>query len=274
MINGLSSAGGIDANRVPWINILGVKISAVNLTHAVEIVADRIDRRRGGYVCVRDVHGVMLCRGDQGYRKIHNTALMVVPDGMPLVWMARLMGHRRVGRASGTDFMLALCERSLAAGWRHYFYGGGSGIAERLVASLRDRFPRLVIAGAATPPFGPATQSEQAEAVGAIQDASPDLVWIGTGTPAQERWMSAHQQALSPAILIGVGAAFDFVSESKRRAPRLLRNSGLEWLHRLLSEPRRLWRRYLLITSRFLPLATLQLLGRRPPPVNSGDGSG
>jgi N-acetylglucosaminyldiphosphoundecaprenol N-acetyl-beta-D-mannosaminyltransferase len=237
----------------PWINVLGVRVAVLDMARALGLAQHRIAGRQGGYVCVRDVHGVMLCRRDAGLRAIHNRAALVVPDGMPLVWMGRLMGRREMGRVAGADLMAALCEVSVAYGWRHYLYGGPPGLAERLAAVLGQRFPGIRVVGA------------DAEGdVEKIRAAAPDIVWVGIGTPRQERWMAA----LAPALLIGVGAAFDFLAGTKARAPGALRHIGLEWLHRLASEPRRLWRRYLLVVPGFVPLALLQLAGLRPPPVD------
>lgn len=244
----------------PWINVLGVRVDALDMARALDLAQQRIAGRLGGYVCVRDVHGVMLCRRDAGLRAVHNRAALVVPDGMPLVWMGRLMGRRGIGRVAGTDLMEALCALSVAQGWRHYLYGGPPGLAERLAAVLRERFPGLRVVGA-----------DADGEVATIHAAAPDIVWVGIGTPRQELWMGRHADALAPALLIGVGAAFDFLAGTKARAPRALRASGLEWLHRLASEPRRLWRRYLLVVPGFVPLALLQLAGLRPPPLEDPD---
>jgi N-acetylglucosaminyldiphosphoundecaprenol N-acetyl-beta-D-mannosaminyltransferase len=266
--SGDAVAAAQTAKYPAWFNLLGVKVAVVDLACVAAIVESWIDARRASYVCVRDVHGLMLCRSDEGYRAIHNRAALVVPDGTPLVWMARLLGHHKVGRVTGTDLMLALCERSLAHGWRHFLYGGGAEVADRLAAVLRERFPGIVITGSATPPFDPPTDVEDAEATRTIAVTAPDIVWVATGSPNQERWMAAHVERLAPAVLVGVGATFDFLAGTKKRAPRVLRDNGLEWLYRLVTEPRRLWHRYLLVTPLFVPLALLQLLGVRPPAID------
>jgi len=140
--------------------------------------------------------------------------------------------------------MLAVCGETTAAGWRHYFYGGEPGVVEALAARLLDRFPGLTVAGTTTPPFRPLTQAEEEETVARINNARPDIVWVGLSSAAQERWMADHRDRLSAPLLVGVGAAFDFLSGRKPQAPRWIQRSGLEWLFRLATEPRRLWRRY------------------------------
>lgn len=247
------------------INILGVDVSAIDMPTALAVIEGWIAERRCNYACFRDVHGLMLCQGDEGLRRIHNDAGMVAPDGVPLVWVSRLLGHRNVRRVCGPDIMLALCERSLGRGDKHFFYGGGEGVAERLAAALSRRYPGLQVAGCHTPPFRAPTEAEDAAAVDMINGSGADIVWIGLGSPKQERWMAGHLGRISAPVMLGVGAAFNFHSGAVGRAPRWMQNRGLEWLFRLLSEPRRLWRRYLILAPKFVVLVGLQLLGFRPP---------
>ncbi len=245
------------------IDILGVPVSAIDMPMALDIIEGWIAERRPGFVCLRDVHGVMLCQKDEALMRIHKDAGMVAPDGMPLVWVGRLMGARRMRRVCGPDLMPALCERSLAGGYRHFFYGGGPGVAERLAENLRTRFPGLAVAGTYAPPFRPMSAEEDAAAVRRINGSGADIVWVGLSTPKQERWMAEHLGRLDAPVMLGVGAAFDFHAGAVRRAPRWMQRSGLEWLFRLLAEPRRLWRRYLVLAPKFVVLVVLQLLGLR-----------
>jgi len=246
------------------VNILGVGVSAINLAGSLDQLQDWVTQRQGNYVCVTGVHGIMESRRDRKLREIHNRAGMVTPDGMPLVWLSRLRGFKAVGRVYGPDLMLAACERSMTGGWRHFFYGGGPGIADRLVQRLQSRFPGLRVAGIATPPFRALTREEDDEAIELINGARPDLVWVGISTPRQEYWIAEHVDRLSPAILIGCGAAFDFNSGAKRQAPAWIQRSGLEWGFRLMSEPRRLWKRYLLNNPLFVGLVVLETFGMLP----------
>jgi N-acetylglucosaminyldiphosphoundecaprenol N-acetyl-beta-D-mannosaminyltransferase len=187
---------------------------------------------------------------------------MVTPDGMAIVWLLRLMGHRNVQRVYGPDLMLAACERSLETGWKHFFYGGGPDVAQDLRRRLEERFPSLAIAGTYTPPFRPLTPDEDRAVIEQIRASGADIVWVGISTPKQERWMAEHVGKVGAPVLIGVGAAFDFLSGHKPQAPRWMQRSGLEWLFRLCTEPRRLWRRYAEYPL-FAALVAAQLLGLR-----------
>ncbi len=244
----------------PRVDILGVEVSAIDLGGAVQAIRDWIGERRRHYVCVTGVHGVMECREDAALRRIHDEAGLVTPDGMPLVWMARRLGFDRVRRVYGPDLMREISRLSPQHGYRHFYFGGGPGLAERLRDTLCTTCPGLEVVGTLSPPFGPVTAAEDAAMVAAINAARPDIVWVGLSTPKQERWMSAHRASLEAPVLIGVGAAFDFLAGTKRQAPLWMQRNGLEWLFRLASEPRRLGRRYGRIVPYFLVLATVQLL--------------
>jgi N-acetylglucosaminyldiphosphoundecaprenol N-acetyl-beta-D-mannosaminyltransferase len=200
---------------------------------------------------------------DEALRWIHNTAGLVTPDGMPLVWLSWLRGLKQVDRVYGPDLMLACCAHSVAKGYRHFFYGGAPGVAEQLASRLSERFPGLAVAGWYSPPFRPLTPAEDEEVVSRIDEAAPDIVWVGLSTPKQERWMHEHVERLKAPALIGVGAAFDFVSGRKRQAPVWMRRNGLEWSFRLACEPRRLWRRYLVNNPLFIWKVMLQAVGAR-----------
>lgn len=240
------------------IDILGTNISAVNMGMALNIVDQWIDEGRSDYICFRDVHGVMAAQKDATLRAAHEKAGMVAPDGMPLVWTSRARGHPEVGRVSGPDFMLALCDRSVALGYRHYLYGGAPGVADKLALSLSQRFPGVQIVGSYCPPFRKLTPEEDEFVIKDISETRAQLVWIGLGSPKQEHWMADHVERIPGAILFGVGAAFDFHAGIVKRAPLWMQKSGLEWLFRLLSEPRRLWRRYVIMAPKFLVQVLLQ----------------
>jgi len=247
----------------PRVNILGVGISAIDMQMALSAIEDWIAEREAHYVCVTPVHSLMECHRDPNLRRIFNVSGLTTPDGMPLVWLSRLKGFRHVDRVYGPDLMLTLCERSAARGYRHFFYGGAEGVPEQLAAVLQERFPGLQVVGTYSPPFRPLAPEEDKQAVKMINKADPDIVWVGLGSPKQERWMAAHVCALTAPVLIGVGAAFDFHSGRKPQSPRWMQRSGLEWLFRLLTEPRRLWRRYLINNPLFVALVLLQTLGLR-----------
>ncbi len=244
-------------------DVLGVPVSIVDTVATLEVIDGWIAARGHEFVCFRDVHGVMTCQDDTELSEIHRRAGMVAPDGLPLVWLGRLMGHRAIRRVCGPDLMPALCEHSVAKGYRHFFYGGAPGVAGRLAERLRARFPGLEVAGTHTPPFRPLSEAEDAAVGRMIDESRADIVWIGLSTPKQERWMAAHLGRLEAPVMLGVGAAFDVHAGTILRAPAWMQRSGLEWLFRLLSEPRRLWRRYLILAPRFVVLVVLQLLGLR-----------
>jgi N-acetylglucosaminyldiphosphoundecaprenol N-acetyl-beta-D-mannosaminyltransferase len=203
----------------------------------------------------------MEAQNDGVLREAYNEGL-TVPDGMPLVWMGRLLGRGEVRRVYGPDTTLLLCEAAAREGWRCYFYGGGEGVAAAMSDVLRRRFPGLEIAGSSAPPFRPLNAEEVAAEIRRINEAEPDLVFVGLGSPKQELWMAAHRPALQAAVLLGVGAAFDFHTGRIRQAPRWMMRSGLEWLFRLAQEPRRLWWRYAAKNPAFVARAFLQLLRR------------
>ncbi|MCO5090971.1 WecB/TagA/CpsF family glycosyltransferase [Bosea sp. (in: a-proteobacteria)] len=247
----------------PRVRIMGVNVSAITMADALRAVEDWIDRRARHFVCITGVHGVIESQSDPALMAIHERAGLVTPDGMPLVWMARKLGHRHTERVYGPDLMLALSALSAQKGYRQYYYGGAPGLADRLRDRLAGRFPGLAVAGTFSPPFRAATEDEDEATVRMINQARPDIVWIGLSTPKQEYWMADHLGRIDAPVMIGVGAAFDFLAGTKRQAPLWMQRNGLEWLFRLLSEPRRLWRRYGRIVPQFMIGAGLQLLRRK-----------
>ena len=242
------------------VNILGVRVSAINMSQALSIIDGWIAHRQQHYVCVSGVHGIMESQQDEGLRRIHNEAGLVTPDGMPLVWLGRLHGHGHAERVYGPDLMLALSKHSLSMGYKHFFYGGAEGVPQLLANNLQRLFPDLRVVGGYSPPFRSLSSVEDEQIVSAINEADPDIVWVGLSTPKQERWMAEHAGRLTAPVLIGVGAAFDFHSGLKKQAPRWMQRSGLEWFFRLVTEPRRLWRRYLVNNPLFVLLVLQQAL--------------
>ena len=246
----------------PPVNVLGVPISAINMEQALAEIARRIVARDPTYVCVCTVHSVMDCQRWEDLRSLFRAAGLVTPDGMPLVWLAR-REHRHVSRVYGPDLMLAELDRSQVTGHRHFFYGGGPGIGELLGRRRRERFPAITVAGVEEPPFAPLDDLCTDDVAERINRAGADIVWVGIGSPKQERWMSRMRSRLEAPVLIGVGAAFDFHSGLVPQAPRWMQRSGLEWLHRLSTDPKRLWRRYLVDNAWFIGAIGLQMLGLR-----------
>lgn len=233
--------------------VLGVRVDPVQIPEVVARMEQWIRNRdacRG--IAVTGMHGVTEARHHPAFREILNAADMVVPDGMPLVWLGRMRGRRLERRVYGPELMRAFCEATSEKGYRHYFYGGAPGVPERLAEKLKSDLPRLVIAGHDSPPFRPLTPAEDEAAIAAINRARPDVLWVGLGTPKQETWIYAHRDRLQVPVVVAVGAAFDINAGLKRQAPRWMRENGFEWLFRLVQEPRRLWRRYLIYGTQFV----------------------
>ncbi|MBI4308797.1 MAG: WecB/TagA/CpsF family glycosyltransferase [Candidatus Omnitrophica bacterium] len=246
------------------IDILGVRVSAVNLGLACAEIEGWVKARRKAYVCVAPVSTIVECNRDSAYRDIVNAADMVTPDGMPVVWLAKAKGCPHVGRAYGPDLMRALCGRS---GLRHYFFGGTSQAIGHLEQCLKKELSGINIVGMVSPPFRPTAQMEDQKVIAAINQSMPDILWVGLGSPKQDFWMRLHRDCLDVPVMVGVGAAFDFLAGLKPQAPRWMQRRGLEWLFRLICEPRRLWKRYLIGNSLFLFYLIKEFWG----PPNSGD---
>lgn len=241
------------------INVLGVKVCAISRNDILTTLQDWMHSGQSHYVCVTGVHGVMESQNNPQLLNIHNNAGLVTPDGMPLVWLSRLKGFKNTERGYGPDLMLNICEYFSKRDCTHFFYGGAEGVPELLVKKLTQKIPNLKIAGMYSPPFRKLTNKEDAEIIERINTLKPNIVWVGISTPKQEIWMSEHVNKFRGTILIGVGAAFDFHAGLKRQAPRWMQDFGFEWLFRLITEPRRLWKRYLINNPKFIWLITKQL---------------
>lgn len=239
---------------IPCFEILGVKVSAVNLSSASQQIEEWIAARVKTYVCVAPVSTVMDCQDDPEYLRIVNNAGMVTPDGMPVVWLGRRQAGTRVERTYGPDLMNAFCALSEEKGYKHFFYGGSSTANRLLIENLKRRFPKLNIAGQFSPSFLAIKQKEKSEVIGQINASGADVLWVGLGSPKQDFWMALHRNDIEVPVIVGAGAAFDFLAGTKPQAPRWMQRSGLEWVFRLCCEPQRLWKRYLVGNSRFIYL--------------------
>jgi N-acetylglucosaminyldiphosphoundecaprenol N-acetyl-beta-D-mannosaminyltransferase len=244
--------------------VLGVRVDAVQIPEVIGQMRAWIARRGAcRYIAVTGMHGIMEARHHADFKRALRDADLVVPDGMPLVCIGRLRGHFLRRRVYGPELMLSFCRATAPVGCRHFLYGGEAGVPEQLAEFLKKSCTGICIAGAYSPPFRPATPDEDAAITETINRAAPDVLWIGLGTPKQEKWMHQHRELLRVPVVVGVGAAFDFLSARKKQAPIWMREHGLEWLFRLLQEPRRLWKRYLVDGSQFIFLVALDLLGLR-----------
>ena len=242
-------------------SVAGIRVSAIDMDGLVRAIRDRIGLSTsapGAFVVFRDAHGVVRARDDARLRAAHEAAYIVCPDGRPLYWLGRLRGSTGVQQVPGIESVDAVCRAGLGEGWRHYFIGGGEGVAPRLAAVLSDRLPGLAVAGFETPPFRDLTPAEAGAMRERIKASGAHVVWVGLGTPKQELFMAEHAPHLPGTVAMGVGAAFDVLTGRIPRAPRWLTLIGLEWCYRLAREPRRLFWRYVATIPRFLLLVAVE----------------
>lgn len=244
--------------------VLGVRIDAVQIPEVVGRFEAWIrERGKSRFVAVCNVHMVMEAHRDRRFMQMLNSSGLTVPDGKPLTWLGRRWGFKLQRRVYGPELLQDFLSLTRGRGYRHFFYGGHPEVTERMVARLRQRFPELDIAGYYSPPFRTLTEAEDRRVVERINQSRPDVVWVGLGCPKQERWMYEHRDSLKSPVMVGVGQAFNIVAGTLKQAPRWMRERGLEWLFRLLLEPGRLWRRYLVCNTMFVFNVALELLSNR-----------
>ncbi|MGA3127468.1 MAG: WecB/TagA/CpsF family glycosyltransferase [Candidatus Korobacteraceae bacterium] len=243
-------------------DVLGVRVNSISFKVAIECIQSWIEGRTGTrIVTFTNVHAVMEARRDETFCQVLNQADMVCPDGMPLVWLDHL-GGGSTERLCGPDFMAEFFRQTEGNGYRHFFYGGAPAVVERLAVTMQSRFTGVRIAGFYSPPYRTLTAEEDKAVVQMINSATPDLLWVGLGCPKQERWMSAHREAIHSVVMLGVGQAFDIHGNALAQAPRWMRDHGLEWIFRVCSEPRRLWKRYLVTNTGFVLTLVPRLFSR------------
>jgi len=244
--NTISLSWPMTRSKPTSFEILGIPIACLAMGEAIDIVSSWA---RSGLpprlVTFSNVHMLVEANRSQSFRKLLRATDMNCPDGMPLVWMGKLRS-KSMARVCGPDFMPLFCAETADRGYRHFFYGGNEGVAASVSAALRKNYPALQIAGYYTPPFRPLTSEEDSQIIAMINETKPDFVWVALGCPKQERWIAQHRNSLTAGALLAVGMAFDTIAGNRRRAPSVMHNLGLEWFYRLLQEPRRLWRRYVI----------------------------
>ncbi|KMO31113.1 WecB/TagA/CpsF family glycosyltransferase [Methylobacterium aquaticum] len=261
---------------VPSFTIGGVPVSATDMDGLIAALGRRLaagPAQPGTFVVFRDAHGVVRAQTDAALRAAHHDALLVCADGRPVSWIGRWRGLSTTRQVPGIESVAAVCRAGAAQGWRHYFLGGGDGVADLLATTMRARVPGLQVAGIETPPFRPLTDTETEAMRARIRASGAQIVWVGLGTPKQEVFMAAHAPHLPGTIAMGVGAAFDVATGRIPRAPKMLQVAGLEWAYRVAREPRRLWRRYLDTIPRFLAIAARDAISARRAPRPSGTGA-
>ncbi len=248
--------------------IISLNVDVITLAGALERITEFCRKGSGGFVCLANVHMVMEAYDDASFADAVNAADLVLPDGMPLKWMQRLSAERTAARIRGSDLMNALLALAEQRGLTVGFYGSEPSVIEAIERRLAVEFPALKVAYSYSPPFRPLTANEDTVIIAAIGRNAPDILFVGLGCPKQERWMHGHRPHLK-AVMLGVGAAFDIFAGKQSEAPRWISRIGLEWLYRLLLEPKRLWRRYLLLNPRFAALAAMQLARRNVRPKDA-----
>lgn len=259
------------ANSQKKVNVLGIGIDAVNMEEALERIAAELEQHRKGYVCLAGVHGVMEAQRDPTLAAIYAGAALTAPDGMPTVWMGRNQGYKEMERVPGPDLMLEVIGREEFRQYSHFFCGGKVGVAGELQEKLLACYPFVKIKGIYTPPFGPMTHAQDMELIEMVARLQPDIIWVGISTPKQERFMAHYLPLLDTSLMFGVGAAFDFHTGRIADCADWIKRAGLQWLDRLIQDPKHLWKRYLRNNPPFLFYSFLQLTGLRtyllqPPP--------
>jgi N-acetylglucosaminyldiphosphoundecaprenol N-acetyl-beta-D-mannosaminyltransferase len=246
-------------------SVLGVRIEAVQIRDVIGCLETWIrEKSKSRFVAVCNVHMVMEAHRDHRFMEILNSSGLTVPDGKPLTWLGRHSGFKLNRRVYGPDlfqdFFLVTRDRS----YRHYFYGGHQDVTARMIERLRQRIPEIEVAGYYSPPYRTLTEEEDRRVVEQINQSHPDIVWVGLGCPKQEHWMYEHRDSLKAPVMVGVGQAFNIVAGTLKQAPTWMREHGLEWLFRLLLEPRRLWKRYLVYNTMFVYYVAIELLDFKP----------
>jgi N-acetylglucosaminyldiphosphoundecaprenol N-acetyl-beta-D-mannosaminyltransferase len=250
----------IKENLPERVRVVSLDTTVIDIDPAMARITGWAQANESRYVCFSTVHMVMESHDDPEFGAKVNAADMVVTDGMPLVWMQRRQGRIDGGRVRANDLMTQLCEIAARENIKVGFYGGRQEVIDAIVERAKKELPDLQIAYAFSPPFRPLTAEEDAQITGEIKNSGAQILFMGLGCPKQENWMAAHRGRI-PAVMLGVGASFDFYAGNVKESPQWLQNIGLEWLYRLAQEPRRLWYRYLILNPRFMWRAARQLLG-------------
>ena len=241
----------VDKKLIPTCIIMGVNIAAINMEWLVDYLEKNISEIKGDYICVSNVHTTVTSYEDAAYCAIQNGGLMAIPDGGPLSTVGQKRGHKNMERTTGPSLMGEIFEISAKKGYRHYFYGSTEKTLKLLEEKLKENYPGMQIAGMYSPPFRPLTEEEDKKIIEKINETNPDFVWIGLGAPKQEKWMAAHQGQID-GLMLGVGAGFDYYAGNIDRAPEWMQKHNLEWMYRLIQDPKRLFKRYLVTNTKFI----------------------
>lgn len=242
-------------------NVIGSPINQITWSDAVNTLALWGEQHESRVVCICNAHSVVTAKQDQEFNQVLKHADMSTPDGAPVAWMIKKVSGQPQARINGPDLMLKYCEHAEKIGQSIYLYGGQESTLNILVDVLKSKYPNLKIAGYLSPPFRELNAEEKQKIIQDINASGAHTVWVGLGCPKQEKWMHEHKGKIN-AVMVGVGAAFDYHAGTIKRAPKWMQNSGLEWFHRLCSEPKRLWKRYLVTNTLFILYAAKQLMSK------------
>lgn len=244
----MSFIHAIDKKNIPTVNILGVDIAAIDMEWLLKFTRKHIKELSGDYICVSNVHTTVTASEDESYKGIQNGGILAIPDGGPLSSVGRKRGATKMERTTGPSYMGEVFKES---GYSHYFYGSTEETLKKLEYNLKRNYPGIEIKGMYSPPFRPLTDEEDKAIIEMINEVDPDFIWIGLGAPKQEHWMAAHQGKVK-GLMVGVGAGFDYFAGNIKRAPIWMQKTNLEWLYRLLQDPKRLFKRYFVTNSKFI----------------------
>ena len=241
----------VDKSQIPTCNIMGVNIAAINMEWLLEYLEKNIDLLHGDYICVSNVHTTVTSFEEPDYCAVQNGGIMAIPDGGPLSTVGRKRGYKNMQRTTGPSLMGEIFKITAEKGYRHFFYGSKQETLDLLEEKLNENYPGIQIAGMYSPPFRPLIDEEDAAVIKMINDAKPDFVWIGLGAPKQENWMATHQGKIN-GLMVGVGAGFDYYAGNIQRAPQWMQKWNLEWIYRLIQDPKRLFQRYWHTNTKFI----------------------
>ena len=241
----------IDKNLIPTCNIMGVNLAAIHMPWLIDFTKKHIKELSGNYLCVSNVHTTVMSYDDPAYCAVQNGGIMAIPDGGPLSSVGRKRGFSQMERTTGPDYLKEILKISEKEGYRHYFYGSTEETLEKLQKHLQEEYPGVVVAGMYSPPFRALSEDEDRQIIEKINETTADFVWIGLGAPKQEYWMANHQGTVK-GFMVGVGAAFDYLAGNIERAPMWMQKANLEWLYRLMQEPKRLFKRYFYTNTKFI----------------------
>lgn len=247
----------VDQKIIPVCSILGVDIAAIDMDWLLAFTKAHVKELSGDYICVSNVHTTVTAWKDEVYRAVQNGGILAIPDGGPLSSTGRKRGFAKMRRVTGPDYMLKTIALGLPQGWRHYFYGSTPETLEKMEKALREEYPDIQIAGMYSPPFRALSAEEDGAIVEKINEVAPDFVWVGLGAPKQEIWMHDHQGRVQ-GLMVGVGAAFDYTAGNISRAPQWMQKHNLEWLYRLMQDPKRLFKRYFVTNTTYIFEANLR----------------